>query len=40
MPKICDWAKYHNMQEFKKYMSDQAVLLPKGSLNGRIILTK
>ena len=26
MPKICDWAKYHNRLQFKKYMSDQAVI--------------
>ena len=27
--KICDWAKYDNRLQFKKYMSDQAFILPK-----------
>ena len=29
MHQICDWARYHNRHIFKKYMSDQAVLLRK-----------
>ena len=27
--KICDWAKYENRLQFKKYMSNQTVLFPK-----------
>ena len=29
MPNICDWAKNHNRLQFKKYISDQSVVLPK-----------
>ena len=27
--RICDWAKYKNRLQFKKYMSDQSALFPK-----------
>ena len=38
--KICDWAKDDDRLQFKKYMSDQTVILPKWFYHEGIILGK